>query len=304
MTKPVTNFAASARARLLIATNQRKGDFQLMLQRYTAERFLYRLGVSPHRNRFVLKGAMLFVLWDDPAIRPTKDLDLAGYGFSDAPSLLAAFREICSQPCPRDGLEFALDTLEITPIRVAAEDHGFRINLDVRLAGAVIPFQVDVGFGDAIVPEPVDVIYPVLLDAEPPHVRAYPREAAIAEKLHAMVSLGDANTRYKDFFDVYALGSRFTFAGRTLAAAISATFSRRKSATFSPWPVALTSAFYAAAPRGDQWARYLKRSKLVDAPADFALVGERVRAFLEAPARAVSNGEDFASSWLPGGPWQ
>src|SRR5437867_789439 len=116
MTKPVTNFAASARARLLIATNKRKGDFQLMLQRYTAERFLYRLGVSAHRDRFVLKGAMLFVLWDDSAIRPTKDLDLAGYGFNDAPSLLAAFREICSLPCPRDGLEFALDTVEITAI--------------------------------------------------------------------------------------------------------------------------------------------------------------------------------------------
>ena len=303
MTKPVTDFAASARARLLIATNKRKGDFQLTLQRYCAERFLYRLGVSPYRDRFVLKGAMLFVLWDETAIRPTKDLDLAGYWENDAESLMAAFRAICSLPYLRDGLEFVLDSLETASIRDATEEHGFRITLDVRLAGAVIPFQVDVGFGDAIVPEPLDVIYPVLLDAEAPHIRAYPREAVIAEKLHAMVAFADVNSRYNDCFDAYALSCRFGFAGPILAAAISATFAGRKSATFSPWPVALTTAFYANAPRGEQWLRYLKRSKLVEAPMHFGLVGERVCAFLDAPARAVSSGEDFGLNWPPGGPW-
>lgn len=304
MTKPVTNFAASVRARLLDVTQRRKGDFQLTLQRYAAERFLYRLGASLHRDRFVLKGAMLFALWDEMTIRPTKDLDLAGYWANDAASLAASFREICSLPCPRDGLDFALDTLEVAPIRDAAEYHGFRLNLDVRLAGAIIPFQVDVGFGDAIVPDPIEVVYPVLLDAEAPHVRAYPREAVVAEKLHAMVSLAEANSRFKDFFDVHALSSRFAFTGQTLAAAISATFSRRRSATFSPWPVALAPGFYADRPRNAQWARYLQRSKLLEAPADFTRVGELITAFLDAPARAASNGESFTSSWAPGGPWR
>jgi nucleotidyltransferase AbiEii toxin of type IV toxin-antitoxin system len=153
VTRTVTDFAASPRARLLTATHAGKGDFQLTLQRYAAERFLYRLGVSPYRDRFVLRGPMLFVLWDDSASRPTKDLDLAGYPAGDAESLAAAFREICSIPYPRDGVHFALDTVEI----------------------------------DAIVPEPVDAVYPVLLDADPPRIRAYPREAVVAEKLHAMV---------------------------------------------------------------------------------------------------------------------
>lgn len=304
MTKPVTNFAASARARLYNATKSRQGNFQLTLQRYAAERFLYRLGVSPQRDRFVLKGAMLFVLWDETILRPTKDLDLAGYWADDDASLAAAFREICSVSYPRDGIEFALESFEITPIRDAAEYHGFRINLDVHLAGAVIPFQVDVGFGDAIVPEPVEVVYPVLLDAEPPRIRAYPREAAVAEKLHAMVSLAEANSRFKDFWDVYTLSCRFAFAGQSLAAAIAATFSRRKSATFTQWPAALTTDFYTDGPRRDQWARYLKRSRLADTPADFAVVGETVRAFLEPPGRAVSSGEGFALAWPPGGPWR
>ncbi len=124
MTKPVTNFAVSVRARLLDATRKRKGDFQLTLHRYVAERFLYRLGASALRDRFVLKGAMLFVLWDSTILRPTRDLDLAGYWENDAASLKTAFREICAVPCPRDGLEFDVEKLTIEPIRDAAEYHG------------------------------------------------------------------------------------------------------------------------------------------------------------------------------------
>jgi hypothetical protein len=301
--KPVTNFAASVRARLLAETRSRKGDFQLTLQRYAAERFLFRLGVSSHRSRFVLKGAMLFVLWDPNAIRPTRDLDLAGYWDDDADSLAALIREVCSVPFPADGLDYAIDTLKVESIRHAAEYHGFRVTLDVRLAGAVIPFQIDVGFGDAIVPEPIDVLYPVLLDAEPPSIRAYPREAVIAEKLHAMVVLGEANTRFRDFFDIFALSSRFAVPGETLTAAIKATFVRRKSAALSPWPPALSAAFFSDGSRSEQWLRYLRRSKLQEAPADFAQVGERIREFLEAPVRAIEEGQAFASAWAPGGPW-
>ncbi len=139
MTKPVTNLAASARARLLESTRRRQGDFQLTLQRYAIERFLFRLGSSAHRERFVLKGAMLFVLWSDETLRPTRDLDLAGYWANDAESLAAAFRDICSVPCPADGIEFLLSTMEVDPIREAARYHGFRIRMNARLAGAVIP---------------------------------------------------------------------------------------------------------------------------------------------------------------------
>jgi hypothetical protein len=304
MTKPVTNFAASARARLLAVTKQRKDDFQLTLQRYVVERFLYRLGVSRYRDRFVLKGAMLFMLWHETGIRPTRDLDLAGYWSNDATSLAAAVGEICAIAYPQDGVEFSLKSIRVAPIRGALEYHGFRVNLEVHLAAAVIPLQIDVGLGDLIVPEPVEVIYPVLLDGEPPRIRAYPREASIAEKLHAMVSHGEVNSRLKDFFDVYALSSVFTFQGSTMTAAIAATFSRRQSASFSPWPVALTTDFYTDPSRCGQWDRYLVRTKLANAPADFGLLGERVREFLEAPARAVSEGRSFTAAWPPGGPWQ
>jgi hypothetical protein len=305
VTKAVTNFAASVRARLLNDSKRRNGDFQLTLHRYVAERFLYRLGVSPHRGKFVLKGAMLFVLWDLTTARPTRDVDLAGYWANDAASLAEAFREICAISYERDGLEYRLDTMTVEPIRSADEYHGFRIQLDVVLARAIIPFQIDVGFGDHIVPEPMDTQYPTLLDGEAPNIRAYPREAVVAEKLHAMVAHGERNTRYKDFFDIFALSARYPFAGETLASAITATFTRRKVSKLEPWPVALTSGFYEDAARGEQWRRFLQRTKLVgEAPGDFALVGERMRAFLEAPLRATELGHVYMPAWQPGGPWQ
>jgi hypothetical protein len=142
VTRTVTNFAASVHARLLAVNHRRKADFHLTLQRYVTERFLCRLGLSSYRDRFVLKGAMLFVLWEDEAARSTKDLDLAGYVANDADAIGSAFREIASISSPHDGLDFALRTLEITPIRDAAEYHGFRMNLDVLLGRAVVPFQV------------------------------------------------------------------------------------------------------------------------------------------------------------------
>ena len=304
MTKRVTNFAASVHARLLAVSQQKNADFQYTLQRYVAERFLYRLGLSSYRDRFVLKGAMLFVLWEGATARPTKDLDLAGYVADDGNAIARAFREIASIPSPQDGLDFSLDTLEITPIRDAAEYHGFRMNLAVHLGRAVIPFQVDVAFGDVIVPAPSEVIYPVLLDGESPHVRAYPREAVVAEKFHAMVFHGGANSRYRDFFDVDRLSAHFAFEGATLVASISATFSRRGSADLTTWPVALTTGFYADSARGDQWRRYLSRTKLGGVSVDFTAIGARIVAFLESPVRAVSNGEPFALHWPAGGSWR
>lgn len=246
---------------------------------------------------------MLFVLWDDTILRPTRDLDFAGYWANDADSLAAAFREICAITYPRDGIEFVIDTLEITPIRHATKYHGFRIHMDVRLAGSVIPFQVDVGFGDAVVPEPDDVVYPVLLDADAPKIRAYPREAVLAEKLHAMVSHGEINSRYKDFFDVWILSSRFPFTGARICSAIDATFTRRKSASLTPWPIALTPEFYADSTRRSQWTGYLRRSKLLNAPPEFGTVGQRVFDFFGPVVRTVVSATGHESTWPPDGPW-
>lgn len=304
MTKKVfTNVAASVAARLLKVSRASNIDYHRTLQRYVAERFLFRLGESELRNRFVLKGAMLFVLWSGDTARPTKDLDLAGYLTDDPAAVVKAIREIIGILVPADGLDFDLSTMLVLPIRDVDEYHGYRVNMTVMLDRARIAFQIDIGFGDVIVPAPMDVTYPALLGENPPHVRAYPREAVVAEKLHAMVKHGVVNSRYKDFYDVDALSREFEFDGATLSEAIRTTFGRRKSADFSSWPAALTASYYDDADREIHWKRFLTRSKL-DALRSFSAVGESVVEFLAPPVRAISADERFAMNWPAGGPWE
>lgn len=304
MTRSITNFAASVRERLLQDTRNKRGEFQLTLHRYLIERFLYRLGQSEHCESFVLKGAMLFVLWDVGSYRPTKDLDLAGYGVSDAASLVARIQQILAIPCPEDGVVFKADTLMAEPIMDRTEHHGFRLRVIGELAAARISLQIDVGFGDAIEPAATFETYPVALDAPPPRIRAYPREVAAAEKLHAMVIRGLENTRLKDFYDVYLLSSRFTFTSERLALAISATFERRATSLDEDWG-ALTPAFYEDATLSGHWRRFLQRTRLTaSAPADFAIIGDRVRRFFGEPLRAIRHQEPYTARWPTGGPWQ
>jgi hypothetical protein len=301
--KQTANVPASVHQRLLNVTKLRGGDFNLTLQRYAAERLLYRLGASRFRDRFVLKGAMLFVLWHGFQARPTRDVDLAGYWDNDSASLLEVFREVCEVPSPNDGLAFRFDSIAVEPIRDASEYHGFRLRIPIELGQARISLQVDVGFGDAIFPAAAEVAYPVLLDGDAPHVRAYPAEAVIAEKLHAMVVLGEVNSRFKDFLDIDVLARNTAFQGATLAAAIHATFARRGT-TVPASPPALTPPFYGDGERANGWARYLKRFRIAPDVGDFRQVGARVVPFLAPPVQAISSGLAFDSSWTPGGLWQ
>ncbi len=304
MTKPRTNIAASVRAKLLVRAQARGEEFNLVLQRYAAERFLYRLGESRHRDKFVLKGAMLFALWGGSMYRATRDLDLTGYGQDEIQWLTDAVREICMTPCPTDGLTFTPNAIQAEPIREESDYGGFRVRLDITLDGARIRLQVDVGFGNAIVPGAQDEEYPTLLNGPPPRIRAYPREAVVSEKLHAMVVLGSANTRMKDFYDLYVLSTLFSFAGDMLTQSIAATFERRKTAIPEALPIALAPAFFAEESRAAQWRAYLERNGLPGAPADFDLVGERLRAFLGDPLRALGERAKFNKNWQLEGPWQ
>lgn len=301
MKKPITNPGASVRARLLELSRSRRIDFQRVLQRYAIERVLYRLGASRNRDNFVLKGATLFILWDESLDRPTKDLDFAGYWSSDPASLEAAFREIFEVPCPDDGLLFDLGSLRLEPIRDQHEYHGFRLSLKATLDGASIPLQIDVGFGDTVIPPPALAEFPILLKGPVPQVKVYSREMAIAEKLHAMVSHGLANSRMKDFFDIFVLSRRFGFAGETLLKSIEATFSGRKQNFDEELPPALSAEFYVD--RADFWRGFQRRFRAAEVPSDFPEVGEQVRAFLlPAWQKYVERGE-FDGSWPPAGPW-
>ena len=230
------NTAASVRARLLNLSRARNVEFQLLLSEFAIERLLYRLGISSHAERFVLKGAMLFRLWPGAPYRATWDLDLLGRGTHGLAEVTAVIKEFAGIRA-EDGLVFDVASVVGDEIRAMDEYAGVRVRLDAHLAEARIPVQVDVGFGDAIVPPPRREDYPTLLDHPIPSVFVYPREAVVAEKLEAIVSLGVTNSRMKDFYDVYVLASSFSFEGPALVKAIRATFIRRKT----PFPRNRTS---------------------------------------------------------------
>jgi hypothetical protein len=291
------NTGASVRARLLDRARSEKSDFQILLTRYAIERLLYRLSVSPHRDRFVLKGAMLFVTWLADPFRPTRDLDLLCYGDDDAGAIAETFRAICTHSVTDDGVVFDVAGLEAAPIREAAEYGGVRVRTTATIDGARVPIQIDIGFGDAITPAPVDIDYPTLLDAPAPRLWAYPVETVVAEKFEALVTLGMVNSRLKDFYDLWLIAQTFGFQRRGLAEAVRRTFERRGTAMPVDTPSGLSDDFITA--RAGQWRAFLGRERMAAAPEAFVLVVADLRAFL-LPLVTASGEEQV---WRPGGPW-
>ena len=256
------NVGASIRARLKQHADARQQDFNLTLTRYGLERLLYRLSISPHANRYLLKGALLFALWFDQPHRPTRDADLLGFGPDDVESAVLAFREICQIEVD-DGLAFDPASVKGTTIRKEAGYGGVRVDVLATLDGARIALQVDIGFGDAVTPAPESVNYPVLLEGLPaPQLRAYPKYTVVAEKFHAVCLLGMANTRMKDYFDLWILLAEDALETAELRRAVEATFQRRKLAVPSAVPSGLSDAFALDAAKQKQWVAFLKKNRL------------------------------------------
>jgi len=275
----MTGQAASVRARLLTLAQNKGEDYQRVLGRYAIERFLYRLGCSSYRDRFVLKGAMLFTLWTGETHRPTKDLDLLGWGSSAISEVEDAIRQICKMP-EDDGITFDAVLVEGSKIKEDDEYDGVRVKFRAELAGARIPMQIDIGFGDAIHPEPELASFPVLLPMKAPLIRAYPREATIAEKFHAMVVLDIRNSRMKDFYDIWFMASTWSFDMASLRDAIVACFQRRGTAIPVAIPFALTNDFLNDPQKKQQWNAFVSRLGSGTQPPSLEDVGAVVKSLL------------------------
>ena len=158
------NMAASVKGRLLQSAPEAGGEeFQSVLTRYAIERFLYRLSRSPHRESFVVKGANLFLLWMGAAHRPTRDLDLLGYGTQEVAAVIGVFQAICRQPVEDDGMVFDAETVRGNSVRESEKYAGLQIIVKGMLGTAVIRLQVDIGFGDVIVPVAQEATFPSML---------------------------------------------------------------------------------------------------------------------------------------------
>ena len=299
--KQIRNMGASVRARLLKIAQSRNQQFEFVLTRYVLERLLYRLSQSNHRSEFVLKGAILTTTWFSEPHRSTRDVDFLSFGNPDAETLQQRFGGICRVEVIDDGVKFDAKRIKIEEIRKATDYGGLRVHIPANVGGAKVTAAVDLGFGDATEPGLEEVELPVLLDLPPPRLRAYSRETQIAEKFQALVKFGLANTRLKDFFDIWLISRTNSFSGERLTRAIAATFERRQTPLPSEVPDGLTAAFFENSERQDQWNALLETA--FHRPGTLASVVRDLEPFLMPPTAALLAGRPFALNWPSGGPW-
>lgn len=298
------NLAASVAARLLNRAKQTGDDYQTLLTSYCLERFLYRLSVSDRHDRFVLKGAMLLRLWSERPYRATLDLDLLRRGDGAFDAVREDLRAIVSTAVPQDAVDFDSERISIEAIRAEDEYAGTRATLPARCGNARLMLQIDMGLADAVWPAPTTCAYPTLLDLPAPELLAYPREAVVAEKLEAMVVLGDRNSRIKDFFDLHHLAGRFEFDRVTLAEAVRRTFERRRTPVPEQQPVALTRQYWENPSRPAQVRAFARRARIV-VPDGFADECARtLDGFLSPLLEDLRQGVRNEGAWQPGGPWR
>lgn len=267
MAKEPRNLGASIRARLLQVAKQKNQTFDLVLTRYALERLLFRLATSAHADRFILKGAMLLMTWFDEPFRATRDLDLLGYGDPSPEAVLEVFRDLFGME-KNDGVQFDAAAARVDRIREDNDYGGLRIRTRAEIDGARIAIAVDIGFGDATDPGAEMLDYPVLLDMPAPRLRGYARETVVAEKFQAIVALGRANSRMKDYYDLWALSQSFDFDQPRLAGAILATFSRRMTPIPEVLPDGLTEAFAIDPQKQQQWQAFIRDVNLDPGPLD------------------------------------
>jgi predicted nucleotidyltransferase component of viral defense system len=305
MTNPKkANLAASVRQRLLNLSRQRQEDYNLLLSQYAIERILYRLSQSGVADQFILKGATVFAVWTGKFHRPTQDVDLLGYGDSSREAVRATFTAICELPVEPDGLWFDANSIRMEDIRQELEYGGHRVTLIAHLDTALIPVQIDIGFGDIVTPQATWLTYPTLLPFPAPHLRTYPKETVVAEKVNAMVTLGLLNTRMKDFYDLWTLSRLFPFDGSLLTQAIGASFAQRKTSLPVITPIALTQTFAEHPTKKTQWQAFLNRNRLDMEGATFTEIIAHLHSFLWPPLQALAQEGAFNAQWLHPQGWQ
>jgi hypothetical protein len=298
------NLPASVTARLQNQARQTGGSLQTLLTSFCFERFLYRLGQSAARDRFVLKGAMLLRLWSDQPYRATGDLDLQRHGDGSFDAIRADIEEICSLPVEPDAVVFDTASMTIEPIRTEDEYAGARVTLLARCGTARLTLRIDIGVGDAVWPPARARAYPTLLDFPQPTILAYPQETVIAEKLEAIVVLGDRNSRIKDHFDLQYLASHFEFDRPTLSDAIRLTFERRRTPVPADEPIGLTTAYWDNPSREAQARAFARRAGLAAGASHGEHILALLRPFLLPILDELRDDRSIEGHWSPGGPWR
>lgn len=296
------DLSASVKARLRALADKRREIFDTTLARYAGERLLYRLSQSTWRDRFILKGAMLFAVWADQPYRPTRDVDFLGRLDADADNVGDVFRALCEAEVVADGLRFDADSVKVEQTQADEEYGGFRVSLTTYLGRVQIPLRVDIGFGDAVTPEAERIDYPTMLDMPQPRLLAYPVYTFIAEKFEAIVEKGIAGSRVKDYYDLWVLATKHELDGQKLQAAVRATFERRGTLLPQDVPGGLSEEYAAGAGHASQWENLPVAVEIQRPPLSEVL--DLLRRFLLPVSSAAAQRMSFDRSWFHPSGWR
>lgn len=298
MNKPVKNLSASVHQKLLNRSHETNQPFNELIQYYGIERLLYRLSLSQYSRQFILKGALMFNVWGMANFRPTRDVDLLGHVTNTLEHIKSLFEDVCRLEVLPDGLEFD-ENVSVERIKEDAEYEGVRVNVLAYLDKTRIPIQIDIGFADVVTPAPKKLEYPILLDFPAPHVYGYPRETVAAEKFQAMIILGMANSRMKDFYDLCMMFDQFEFDGQTMQNALQRTFQNRGTEFPTEKHTIFLSEF--AENKTAQWNAFTRKIKRTDYT-DMKQVIYTIKEFFVPILSASQSGMPFDKKWK--GKWR
>lgn len=288
------NLAASVIGRLKNISKDLNIPFNLTMQLYAQERFLYRLSKSEYKDDFLLKGGLLLYSMEEFKGRPTKDIDfLLKNQDNNSNNIIKLIKEIIKIEA-EDGIVFDLTNIKNESIMEGTDYKGQRIKIIALIGNARIYLQVDIGFGDVVVPAPVKIKYPILLDFEQPKITAYSLETVIAEKFNAMVSLALLNSRMKDFYDIHSLMRKKDYQGDILKNSIQKTFKNRNT-KIDKSPIIFSDDFQNDPQKIKQWGLFLKRINEKDI--SYKNIIKNVSDFLEPVYDAIYNENDFSFTW-------
>ena len=294
----IKDFAKSIRGRLLNHAKQQGENFNTLMTQYVLQRLLYRLSLSEYADSFLLKGAWLFVVWNNTLHRPTKDVDLLGFGNNDQNELLAVFKSIASiVTIEPDGVVFVIDSFKATLIKGGEHYQGVRITGQAKLDTARVPIQIDIGFGDAVTPAAGEAYLPSLLGMPEPQLRVYPVYTVIAEKFQAMVILGLANSRMKDFYDICVIAHTMRLDGDFLLQAVKATFERRETPISAESLYLFDDNFTQDKNKQIQWLAFKNKNNL-NSEIDFPGAVAEVQSLLEPVYQSISEERSFTMQWI------
>jgi len=302
--KDIKNLQASIRARLQNKAKETNRSFSEILQYYGMERFLYRFSRSKYADKFILKGALMFTVWQIPERRTTLDIDFLAYYDNQIASIEKVVKDVCEITEEPDGLIFDSETVKGQTIKEDADCEGVRVKFIGFLERSRIPMQIDVGFGDVIYPKPNVIDYPVILDFPKPHLKGYPAESIVSEKFESMVKLALLNSRMKDFYDIWLMMRKVNFNGAQLAEALRKTFEHRKTSFPQDRPLFAEEIYDEKSDRQTLWKAFLKKGDIKHTPEKLSAIAREIEEFLIRPLDAIKKDRKFNKIWKASGPWK